>query len=438
MLENNQVQGPPNKFGPVDITERISSVDVLRGFALLGILMINIDVFALPSATLFNPLLAGGFTGLNQLTWQFSYVVFFQKMMAIFSMLFGAGLVLMSGRAEAAGKKFGPVYYRRIFWLAVIGMIHAYFIWYGDILFAYAVCGLLLYPLRKLSGRWLITLGIIVLLIGAALSIGSGVFFEYTRSQHEAAEAARRTGEKPTAAQEGFAQVWEEVSVEFNPSPEKLAEEINARRGGYWAMTKYVAPITLAMQTTSLFFYIIWRALALMLIGMGLMKLRVFSAERSIKFYAILMVIGYGVAMPVSGYGASLLIERNFDFAYFFRSGGIYDYISSIFVGLGHVGLIMIICKAGLLKRLTERLAAVGRMALTNYLMHSAVMAIIFFGFGLGLFGRVERFGLLGFVLGMWILQLIVSPIWLKHFRFGPVEWLWRTLTYFKRQPMKI
>jgi uncharacterized protein len=438
MLENNRATNPPNKFGPVDITERISSVDVLRGFALLGILMINIGAYALPNMALFNPLIAGGFIGLNQLTWQFSYVVFFQKMMAIFSMLFGAGLILMSGRAEAAGKIFGAVYYRRIFWLAVFGIIHAYFIWFGDILFSYAVCGVFLYPVRKLSGRWLVTLGVIVLLIGAALSIGTGVFFEYTRSQHEAAEAARQAGEKPTAAQEGFGQAWEEISTEFNPSSEKLAEEINARRGGYWVMTKYMAPIALGMQTQSLIFYIFWRALALMLIGMGLMKLGVFSAERSFKFYAILMVIGYGAAMPISGYGASLQIERNFDFAYFFRIGGIYDYISSVFVGLGHVGLIMIICKTGLLKQLTERLAAVGRMALTNYLMHSVVMAVIFFGFGLGLFGRVDRFALLGFVLGMWILQLIISPLWLKYFRFGPMEWLWRTLTYFKRQPMRV
>ena len=158
--------------------------------------------------------------------------------------------------------------------------------------------------------------------------------------------------------------------------------------------------------------------------------LGVFSAKRLLKFYVICVIVGYGIGLPLVGYGMNQLIENTFDFAFYFRTGGVYDYIGSVFVSLGHIGVLMIICKSGILAALRRRLVAVGQMALTNCLTHTIICTTIFYGFGLGLFGRVERFGQLGFVLGIWILQLLISPIWLRHFRFGPAEWLWRTLTY--------
>ena len=146
---------------PVRATERIGSVDILRGLAVLGILVINIEFFALPNAIYFNPKIAGGFSGLNFLSWKFGYLFFLQKMMAIFSMLFGAGLILLGKRAVSSGKKFKGIYYRRIFWLLLIGAVHAYFFWYGDILFTYAICGLILYPFRRRSAGLLIILGLV-------------------------------------------------------------------------------------------------------------------------------------------------------------------------------------------------------------------------------------------------------------------------------------
>ncbi len=434
-----QVMEDVNRLAPVAAGERIDSVDVLRGFALLGILVINIVGYGLPSAVLFNPTVAGGITGANLVTWQVSYLLFFQKMMAIFSMLFGAGLVLMHERAEQRGRKsFASVYYRRILWLLIFGLAHAYLLWFGDILYFYAMCGLLLYPLRRRSPGLLIGLGAVLLIIGMLISVGLGFSMGFMRDQGTMAQEILDSGKTLTPEQEGILEGWTGMREGFDPTPEQLAKEYDTYRGGFIGIFNSRAIQSLVLQTFVFMVMLFWRIAGLMLIGMGLMKLGVFSAMRSLKFYTGMIIVGYGIGLPVVAYGGNLLIEHNFDFVYFFREGGQLDYAASVLVALGHIGLIMTICKTGLFKRLTRRLAAVGRMALTNYLMHTIVMTTIFYGYGLGLFGYIDRFYLIFFVLGMWIIQLIYSPIWLGSFRFGPAEWLWRSLTYKRRQPMKV
>jgi len=447
------------RLDPVVAAERIASIDVLRGVAVLGILVINIDFFALPSAIFFNPTVAGDFTGVNLLTWKAIFfnptvagdftgvnlltwkvntILFFEKMMAIFSMLFGAGLILMFNRAESVGRPFRGIYYRRILWLLLLGLAHGYFLWYGDILHAYAVCGLFLYLLRRRSAKLLIILGLLLLIIGVSVQVGSGVMFDLLRREAKAAETALAAGETLTPSQQGMSEAWKEMSVIFHPSPEEVAEEIETYQGSFLEILAHRAPEFLMMHTQALLFMVFWRAIGLMLIGMGLMKLGVFSGKRSIRFYVVCIIVGYGIGLPLCGYGAGSLIEHNFDFIYRFKIGNHFNYIGSILVALAHVGVVMVVCRAGLFTQLTRRLAAVGRMALTNYLMHTLICTTIFYGYGLGLFGQVERFALMGFVLGIWILQLFVSLIWLKHFRFGPAEWLWRSLTYWRRQPMRL
>ncbi|PKK84842.1 MAG: hypothetical protein CVT49_01420 [candidate division Zixibacteria bacterium HGW-Zixibacteria-1] len=430
--------GMNSGVAPVRGAERIASVDILRGVAVLGILGINIYFFALPGAVMFNPSVAGGFLGLNLLTWQFTSLLFLQKMMGIFSMLFGAGIIMMYDKAEKAGRKFGGIHYRRMLWLLVLGLAHAYLIWHGDVLVTYAVCGMILFLFRRRSPRTLIILSLIVFIFGILMQLGASFNFAVMKESAAAAEQSRRAGKEISPSQEKMIIVWEEINNVFSPPDEAIRTEIDAYRGKYLDVLKFRMPVTLMMQTQALFFIIIWRALGLMLLGMALMKLGVFSALRSIRFYIFMTVIGFGIGLPVVIYGIKGLMAHNFDFIYQFREGLHYNYIGSILTALGHVGLIMLIYKFGILRWLTRCLAAVGRTALSNYLLHSIVFTTIFYGYGLGLFGRIERFYLMWFVVVMWIINLTVSPLWLRHFRFGPAEWLWRTLTYRKRQPMRV
>ena len=427
-----------DKPAPVAVTERITSIDTLRGFALLGILVINIDVFALPGVVFFAPQLAGGFTGLNLATWSFGSMFFLNKMMAIFSMLFGAGLVLMYERFEARGQKFGRIHYRRIFWLLVIALIHGYLLWYGDILFAYSICAFLLFLFRRRSARFLIWSAVAVLCFGMILQAGTGGLFYYLRGEAAASRERLAQGEEIAEFRQGIIKSWDEIQANFNPSPEKITGEINAYRGGFSDVFNERARATFEMQTSSMIYFIFWRAAGLILLGMGLMKLGVFSGKRKKNFYTRLIIFGYGLGLPMTALATYESIQTNFDIILQFAGIGQLNYIGSILVALGHVGLIITLFRSGVLSGLAKRLAAVGRMALTNYLMHSIICTTLFYGYGFGLFNRIERIGLLGIVVLVWIFQLIISPIWLKKYRFGPAEWLWRTLTYWRKQPMKI
>jgi uncharacterized protein len=174
-----------------------------------------------------------------------------------------------------------------------------------------------------------------------------------------------------------------------------------------------------------------------MFLGMGLMKLGVFGGERPMRFYARTAALGYGIGLPLMVVDAVEQVRHGFDDAYLLHGGELYNDLGSLVVAMGHVGLLVLIVKAGALGRLTRRLAAVGRMALSNYLMQSIVCTTLFYGYGFGLFGRVGRPGLCAIVLAIWAVQLVASPLWLGRFRFGPAEWLWRSLTYGKLQPMR-
>ncbi len=428
---------PPEAANPVIQRQRITSIDSLRGVALLGILVINIPFFALSHFGMFDPDAAGDFSGANYLTWLISHLFFDLKMMAIFSMLFGAGIVLMTDRArEKTGRSMG-VHYRRMAWLLLIGLIHAYLIWFGDILVLYAMCGMIIYPLRRLPAAALVVVGALTISVGLATNYGQGTFFEAARDAHDRALAKTEAGETPDPFEAQMKIVWPEISEDFNPTPQMLAEEREIMLDGYWGIRKHHAPEVVFWQTYIFLTFGIWRAGGLMLLGMGLYKLGVFSAQRSTALYGAMVVLGYAMGFPLIWIGAQKIVTHDFDFIYFFRYGWNFNYLGSLFVALGHVGLVMLLCRMGALAWLMRALAAVGQMALTNYLMQSIICTLVFYGYGFGLWGSFTRFELIGFVLAVWAVQIIWSPLWLRAFRFGPFEWLWRSLTYWKWQPFR-
>lgn len=434
----------PAALLPVGEQDRNTAVDTLRGVAVLGILMMNITAFGLPSAAYMNPMTpaltphVGEFAGLTKAVWIAIHLIFDLKMMAIFSMLFGAGLVLQSDRFVTNGRKgFAGIYYRRLLWLFLIGMVHAYLIWYGDILVAYALCGLLLYPLRKVRAGWLFAIGVVVMLIALPIWTGLGLSLQYLKSAAAEAQQVLDAGGTLTPDQQNMLDGWKGAQTGMNPTAEVINHEITQMRGSWLDSFGQNAKQAAFMQTLLFAMMTLWRALGAMLIGMGLMKLGVLAGTRTTKFYGILAAIGYGLGLPIVFYGGTELIAHKFDMVFIMKMGWHFNYIGSFLVALGHIGAVMLIVKSGALKWLTSRLAAVGRMPLTNYLTQSIICTFVFWGWGLGMYAKLPLPTMALIVLGVWALQIAWSPWWMAKFRFGPAEWLWRTLTYLKPQPMK-
>ncbi|HZS05509.1 MAG TPA: DUF418 domain-containing protein [Blastocatellia bacterium] len=425
-------------IAPVESGERISSVDVLRGVALLGILLMNIVDFGLPGVAYSDPTVAGGDKGPNLAAWFVNQVLFEGKMRALFSMLFGAGVIILTSRAEerGAGASVADIYYRRTLWLVVFGLLHAYFIWGGDILYFYGVVGLMLYPLRKATPKALLIAGLLLLAVIPLKSVRETRRLQAMRDKAVAADRVAAAGRPLTDEQRDAQRAWTEELKKAKPDPEEIKKEI-ADHQSYWKL--FMRRQYEVVRSESIFFYRfgVYDIAGMMLIGMALMKLGVFAALRSPRWYAALALCGYGLGAPLNAWVGGRLIASHFEPVTSTLSYTAYD-LGRLLVALGHVGLLMLIVKAGVLRWLTARLAAVGQMALTNYLTHGIVCTLVFNGYGFGLFGKLERYQLLYVVLAIWIFQLIISPVWLRHFRFGPAEWVWRSLTYWQRQPMRL
>ncbi len=423
---------------PVAGKERLASVDTLRGFAVLGILVMNICAYGLPHMAYSNPTVIGGFSGIDRLTWWISHLLFSFKMMPIFGMLFGAGLMLMYERFMSKGISFRRFWYRRILWLMLMGTVHGYLLWVGDILFLYSICGLFLYLFRKKSAKKLFILAAIFYIIVFIPGLAGGYYFGTVRDTIlPEIERKIEAGEEVTAREEAHRQRWNETKKHYDPSAEQLEKNIATYRNGYMGIVRNRAPLYFATTTFMLIIGSFWPTMGLMLAGMAFMKLGVFSASRSKRYYLILAVIGYGAGLPLAYLSARGMIAHDFSFVEKFRIDSPLNHLGGPLVALGHIGLVMLACSYGILGGLRKRLAAAGRMALSNYIGQTLICTTIFYGYGLGLYASIGKAGLMLFVVGVWIVELIVSPLWLGRFRSGPLEWLWRTLTYGRRQPMR-
>lgn len=423
--------------GPVRAAGRIASIDVLRGFALLGILVMNINMFAFPPVAYKNPLAIGGFDGADRAAWWLSHLFFNYKMMPIFSMLFGAGLVLMHGRYESASRPLRGIWYRRTSWLMLFGLLHGYLLWMGDILFLYGFCGLWIYLFRKKRPGRLLVAAAVFFAVSIPIMIGGGYYMDSLRSEVGAIEAKSESAAEVTGRERAALRQWEDMRRMMYPTGEELEEIIDTYRDGYTGIVAHRAPVYLSMTTYMMLFGSFPPTMGLMLLGMALMKLGVFSASRGRRFYLLLAAGGYAAGIPLARAGAVRMIARDFDFIDVLMHDSVFNHIGGPLVALGHTGLLMLVCSTGALPRVRARLAAVGRMAFSNYISQTVIAVLIFHGFGLGLYASVDRSMLLFFAAGIWVVQLAASPVWLRHFRFGPLEWLWRSLTYLRTQPMR-
>ena len=201
-------------------------------------------------------------------------------------------------------------------------------------------------------------------------------------------------------------------------------------------MVKHKLPVNEYMQTDFLYFINFWDTLAMMLWGMAFFKWGILKAEKSRRFYLLMAIIGYGLGITINYIETAYIVDNQFSILSFYRGFVTYQF-GRVPTTCGHIALIMLFVQSGILPWLRNALAAVGQMAFSNYIMHSLICNFIFLGYGLSMYGKLQRYELYYIVAGIWLFQLIVSPIWLRYFRFGPLEWVWRSLTYWQRQPFR-
>lgn len=396
--------------------QRIASLDVLRGVALLGILPVNIVSFGGVMAAMFDPALIRNLSPAENLVDAAVDLLFTYKFITIFSALFGAGIVLMAEHAAAAGKTLGQtagVYYRRLAVLFGFGFIHAYGVWYGDILLVYALTGAAAFWLHRLAPRWLLLIGFGLIAFGWFIVSGLG-WIGVLAIQF-----------KPSLAEE----------MSYITTPDFIAWEYEAYTGGYLDQLPARALVAGYVHTVIFALQLFWRTAGVMALGMAFYKMRVLTAERSTGFYLGMIGLGVLVGLPIAA--VEVATARSDLGVYTIKAiqGTLAEW-SSLLIAGAWIGMVMLLCRSGM-RLWLHPFAAVGRAALSNYLLQSLICTTLFYGHGFGLFGQLSRVQQLGVVLAIWVLQLVISPLWLALFRFGPAEWLWRSLTYWKPQPMR-
>ncbi|MXX60541.1 MAG: DUF418 domain-containing protein [Holophagales bacterium] len=405
----------PPRAAPVRAGERIAALDVLRGFAVLGILAMNVQSYSMIEAAYLNPAANDWIDGAGYWAWLVAHVFFDMKFISIFSALFGAGMALMAERAAARGASATGVHYRRQFWLLLIGLAHAHLIWYGDILVPYALCGFLLYSLRNLSPTKLLIGGFAMTAVPAVFFLLTGLSIPFIPAEDQA-----------------------QLAGDWAPAAAAIEAEIATYRGSWLTQLPHRSATALGAETFVFLVLFFWRSGGLMLVGMGLYKLGVFSARRSPAFYRRLLAVSFGAGLPIVILGVVFNTRHGFAFEHSMFQGMVFNLVGATIVFLGYVALVMLAVLHGWLPGLQRRLQAAGRMALSNYISQSVICTLIFYGHGLGQFEQVSRLGQFGIVIAIWAAQLAWSPWWLARFRFGPLEWLWRSLTYMKFQPMAV
>ncbi len=390
--------------GPVTAKQRYESLDVLRGVAVLGILMMNVQAFAMHPLAYQYPPAHMGLEGANGLAWLVSHVFFELKFITIFSALFGAGIVLMNGQ-ERGRTPSVALHERRMIWLLLIGLIHAYVFWFGDVLVPYAIMGLIVVRFRHMGPAKLIGWAVFWIVLSGLLM--TGLFASTALAPDDF-----------TPADMGMA-----------PTPEDLQAWIAAYQSGFADRIPRNALMALFGQLMSLTLFA-GRLVGVMFLGMALYKLGFLTLGWSARAYAIGAVLGLAVGLAPIWQTGSHALEAGFPLDETWLHAGV-NYVFSLAVAFGYACAVMLACKAGALRLARAPFAAAGRMAFTNYLTQTLVMTVLMVGgIGLGLFGELERVQQVQLVIVVWIAQLVISVLWLSVFRYGPFEWAWRSLTY--------
>lgn len=384
--------------------ERILSLDLIRGIAVLGILLMNISSFSMIGQAYINPTIMGGLEGINEWVHKFNYVFAHQKFMSIFSILFGAGIVLFSERVVARGFSAAKYYYRRLFFLLIFGFIHAYLIWMGDILVAYSICGAIAFMFIKMRPITLLIIATVIFSVPLVLNV---LWFSFNSIEDINAALS-----------------WWQVS------DTDIQEKLDIMRGGFMGIQEARFEGAVELQTVYFGFHTFWRALSMMLLGMYLYKLQILQAGRSKSFFVSLFVICFILGIVLCWYGVDKAYLHDWDAAHGFVYAEIFNYLGSLLLAVSYIALICLWDKSEFLQSTKSIIAKAGRMAFTIYILTSVLCTLFFYGYGFGYFGYFDRFQQLITVLVVWGILLLFAHFYSRRFGQGPLEKLWRKLTY--------
>lgn len=398
---------------PTADRDRLPVMDILRGFALLGIFLMNIEFFTRTMQSY-----SGGVApaeGWDRVFGLAIYVAVQGKFWVLFALLFGMGFALMRDRAEKAGQPFVGLYLRRTLLLALFGALHIVFVWVGDILFAYALAALALLAFAWLRGTaaWVVGGGLYLLMSGLWLLVGVGLM-----AMPESMVAPVRA-EMLSLVAEG-----ERAAAVY-------------REGGFLEITRQRLADFQFLATGALPFQLP-TMLGVFLIGRWLVGTGRLADPAANRGFFVKLAAG-GLLLGALGVGASLSFGAQFDLVEDFGTSTVALGLMSLGnlpLALGYFAVIVLLA-TGPLRQPLGVLAPAGRMALTNYLLQSIVGTFVFYGYGLGLWGEIGRSGQVALVLAVFAVQVAFSHWWLARFRFGPMEWLWRAGTYLQWPPLR-
>jgi uncharacterized protein len=431
-----------NLAGPTNQSERIIILDSLRGIALLGILLMNIPYFAIPDPAADILTVRNELGTINQHVWYGVTWALDGTQRALFSMLFGAGTILFITRLEKRVSGTMPVeyYVRRQLWLLVFGLANAFvLLWSGDILFEYAIGGIIVFGFRKLGVKYLLIAAGVCLLLATARENRDFYKQKSVITKGEAIAKLDTTKVKLTDVQKeqlGAMTALKERSDSVSMQKE-MKKNLREFRGTYAQLYENVSNFSARFEFW-LSYYGIWDILLFMFLGMAFFKSGVLMGDAPAKVYWWLCIVGLSIGLTLSYLRLHPYFLYKFNPFEYQKHGGFQDYqISRMFRSLGAFGLIMLMYKSGWFKWLFTLTRPVGQMAFTNYLLQSFMCGLFFYGIGFGMYGKLQRYEIYYVVAAVWAIEIIWSHIWLKYFRFGPLEWLWRSLTYWKKQPFK-
>jgi uncharacterized protein len=397
---------------PVTPDERVESIDILRGLALFGILAANMRGFAGPAMTYFTP--DKFWPALHDRLAQAFIFTFVQgKFINIFAFLFGVGFAVQFERARARGGRFGWVFARRMLILIAFGLAHGLLIWFGDILFVYGLAGLFLLFFRKRRDKTLIVWAVIGFMIPVLLLTA---FF-----------IASQLGMKPPAGPK--------------PTPAQLAQLQETFSNGTWTEIARQRASDAVKYNWGAFPILLWHVGWLFLAGVLAWRRRLLQPPpESLPRYRRVMI--WALAIGATALITRAVLQWIFNFGMMPTTtpamiASVLQIIGTPALSLGYVCVVLVLCSDPAWRARLHRFAAVGRMALTNYLLQSIIGTLIFYSYGLGWFGAIGPAWLLPLTVVIYGVQAVASPWWLARFRYGPVEWLWRSLTYGRRIPIR-